>query len=154
MDDRPRAHVCRGRSHHRRRCRHPAQCHRPDTRGRLIHLCRAACRHSLQDCLPHRRVDDRRGTDPPLSRRRCGMECLCRALRAALFVPKRTRRATRADRLRLRHVRARGCGILLRPRQCHRQYQDIPLRPHHSRLETFESLRHPCGFQPQRLSVL
>ena len=70
---------------------HPAQRHRPDTRGRLIHLCRAACRHSLQDCLPHRHVYDRRGTDPPLSRRRCGMECLCRALRAALFVPKRTR---------------------------------------------------------------
>ena len=41
--------------------------------------------------LPHRRIDDRRDTDPPLSRRRCGMECLCRALRAALFVPKRTR---------------------------------------------------------------
>ncbi|MFR7750044.1 MAG: helix-turn-helix transcriptional regulator [Collinsella sp.] len=60
MDDRPRAHVCRGRSHHRRRCRHPAQCHRPDTRGRLIHLCRAACRHSLQDCLPHRHVGDGR----------------------------------------------------------------------------------------------
>jgi len=38
-----------------------------------------------------RHVDDRRGTDPPLSRRRCGMECLCRALRAALFVPKRAR---------------------------------------------------------------
>ena len=36
-------------------------------------------------------IDHRRGTDPPLSRRRCGMECLCRALRAALFVPKRTR---------------------------------------------------------------
>ena len=95
-----------------------------------------------------------RGTDPPLSRRRCGMECLCRALRAALFVPKRTRRTTRADRLRLRHVRARGHGILLRPRQCHRQYQNIPLRPYHSRLEAFESLRHSCGFQPQRLLIL
>ena len=88
------------------------------------------------------------------SRRRCGMECLCRALRAALFVPKRTRRTTRADRLRLRNVRARGYGILLRPRQCHRQDQNIPLRPHHSRLETFESLRHSRGFQPQRLLIL
>ena len=95
-----------------------------------------------------------RGTDPPLSRRRCGMECLCRALCAALFVPKRTRGATRTDRLRLRHVRARGYGILLRPRQCHRRHQDIPLRPYRSRLETFEGLRHSCGFQPQRLLIL
>ena len=27
--------------------------------SRLIRLCRAACRHSLQDCLPHRQVDGR-----------------------------------------------------------------------------------------------
>ena len=92
--------------------------------------------------------------DPPLSHRRCGMERLCRAMRAAIFISERTRRAERAYRLRLRHVRARGRGVLLRPRQCHRRHQDIPLRPYRSRLASFESLRHPCGLQSQRLSVL
>ena len=32
--------------------------------------------------------------------------------------------------------------------------QDIPLRPHRSRLASFEGLRHPCRLQSQRLSVL
>ena len=54
----------------------------------------------------------------------------------------------------LRHVRTRGRGVLLRPRQCHRRHQDIPLRPYRSRLASFEGLRHPCGLQSQRLSVL
>ena len=94
------------------------------------------------------------GSDPPLSHRRCGMERLCRAMRAAIFISERTRRAERTYRLRLRHVRARGRGVLLRPRQCHRRHQDIPLRPYRSRLASFEGLRHPCRLQSQRLSVL
>ncbi len=57
----------------------------------------------------------------------------------------------RAYRLRLRHVRARGRCVLLRPRQCHRRHQDIPLRPYRSRLASFEGLRHPCRLQSQRL---
>ena len=154
MDNRPRAHLCSRRPHHRRRRRYPAQRHRPDTSGRLFHLCRAACRYSLQNCLPHRHVGGGRSTDPPLSHRRCGMERLCRAMRAAIFISERTRRAERTYRLRLRHVRARGRGVLLRPRQCHRRHQDIPLRPYRSRLASFEGLRHPCRLQSQRLSVL
>ena len=101
---------------------------------RLFHLCRAACRYSLQNCLPHRHVGGGRSTDPPLSHRRCGMERLCRAMRAAIFISERTRRAERTYRLCLRHVRTRGRGVLLRPRQCHRRHQDIPLRPYRSRL--------------------
>lgn len=85
MDNRPRAHVCGRRPHHRRRRRYPAQRYRPDNSGRLIHFCRAACRYSFQDCLPHRHVGGRRSTDPPLSHRRCGMERLCRAMRAAIL---------------------------------------------------------------------
>ena len=57
MDNRPRAHVCGRRPHHRRRRRYPAQRYRPDNSGRLIHFCRAACRYSFQDCLPHRQDD-------------------------------------------------------------------------------------------------
>lgn len=75
-------------------------------------------------------------------------------VRAAIFISERTRRAERTYRLRLRHVRARGRGVLLRPRQCHRRHQDIPLRPYRSRLASFEGLRHPCRLQSQRLSVL
>ena len=94
VDNRPRAHLCSRRPHHRRRRRYPAQRHRPDTSGRLIHFCRTACRYSLQDCLSHRYVDDGgRSTNPPLSHRRCGMERLCRAMRAAIFISERTRRA-------------------------------------------------------------
>ncbi|MFR7797821.1 MAG: hypothetical protein ACLU37_06715 [Collinsella sp.] len=48
VDNRPRAHVCCRRPHHRRRRRYPTQRHRPDASGRLFHLCRAACRYSLQ----------------------------------------------------------------------------------------------------------
>ena len=154
MDNRPRAHVCCRRPHHRRRRRYPTQRHRPDASGRLFHLCRAACRYSLQNCLPHRQDDGGRSTDPPLSHRRCGMERLCRAMRAAIFISERTRRAERTYRLCLRHVRTRGRGVLLRPRQCHRRHQDIPLRPYRSRMASFEGLRHPCGLQSQRLSVL
>ncbi len=51
----------------------------------------AACRYSFQDCLPHRQDDGGRSTDPPLSHRRCGMERLCRAMRAAIFISERTR---------------------------------------------------------------
>ena len=115
MDNRPRAHVCSRWPHHRRRRRHPTQRHRPDASGRLFHLCRAACRYSLQNCLPHRHVGSGRSTDQPLSHRPCGMERLCRAMRAAIFISERTRRAERTYRLRLRHVRARGRGVLLRP---------------------------------------
>ena len=78
-------------THHRRRRRYPAQRYRPDNSGRLIHFCRAACRYSFQDCLPHRQDDGGRSTDPPLSHRRCGMERLCRAMRAAIFISERTR---------------------------------------------------------------
>ena len=154
MDNRPRAHVCGRRPHYRRRRRYPAQRHRPDTSGRLIHFCRTACRYSLQDCPSHRQDDGRRGADQPLSHRRCGLERLCRALCAAIFISERTRRAERACRPRLRHVRARGRGVFLRPRQRHRRHQDIPLRPYRSRLASFEGLRHPRGLQSQRLSVL
>ena len=91
VDNRPRAHVCSRWPHHRRRRRHPTQRHRPNACKRLFHLCRTACRYSLQDCLPHRQDDGGRGDDQPLSHRRCGLERLCRAMRAAIFISERTR---------------------------------------------------------------
>ena len=67
-------------------------------------VCHAACRHTLQDRLPHRRIDRRRASRPSLTRRRCGVERFRRTLRTALFVSKRARGAKRAHRLRIRHV--------------------------------------------------
>ncbi len=145
MDNRPRAHVCSRWPHHRRRRRHPTQRHRPDAGGRLFHLCHAACRYSLQIAYLTGRTTADEATisrSPPSMRYGAPLPSDARCD----FYIRTDAVSKRAYRLRLRHVRARGRGVLLRPRQCHQRHQDIPLRPYRSRLASFEGLHHPVDF--------